>query len=64
MILTLKKVPFMVLGTGIGAVGSGLFLMLDLGTRPALWATFLVICGLGTGFAINLPYTVAQAVLT
>lgn len=54
----------MVIGTAIGTVGSGLFLMLDLDTKTVLWAVFLVICGLGTGFAINLPYTVAQAVLT
>lgn len=54
----------MVIGAAIGTVGSGLFLMLDLNTKVALWAVFLVICGLGTGFAINLPYTVAQAVLT
>lgn len=53
----------MIIGTAIGIVGSGLFLMLDLETSKALWATFLVICGLGTGFAINLPYTVVQAIL-
>lgn len=54
----------MIIGSAVGTIGSGLFLMLDLHTTKALWAVFLVICGLGTGFAINLPYTVAQAALT
>jgi hypothetical protein len=54
----------MIVGTAISMVGSGLYLMLDLDTSRALWATFLVVCGLGTGFAINMPYTVVQAVLT
>lgn len=54
----------MIIGTAIGMIGSGLFLMLDLHTSTALWAVFLVVCGIGTGFAINLPYTIAQAVLT
>ncbi|RYP77943.1 hypothetical protein DL771_000802 [Monosporascus sp. 5C6A] len=57
-------VPFMIVGTTIGMVGSGLFLMLDLETSTALWAVFLVVCGIGTGFAINLPYTIVQAILT
>lgn len=53
----------MIIGTVIGMTGSGLFLMLDLNTSTALWAVFLVVCGIGTGFAINLPYTIAQVVL-
>lgn len=56
--------PFMIIGTAIGMVGSGLILMLDLHTSTTLWAVFLVVYGIGTGFAINLPYTIAQAVLT
>lgn len=53
----------MILGTAVALVGSGLFLMLDLQTSTALWAVFLVVCGIGTGFAINLPYTIVQVVL-
>ncbi|KAI1312742.1 efflux pump antibiotic resistance protein [Xylaria venustula] len=56
-------VPFMILGTAFALVGSGLFLMLDLQTSTALWAIFLVVCGVGTGFSINLPYTIVQVVL-
>lgn len=54
----------MIIGTAVGMVGSGLFLMLNLHTSTTFWAVFLVVCGTGTGFAINLPYTIAQAVLT
>ncbi|KAK9416944.1 putative Major facilitator superfamily (MFS) profile domain-containing protein [Seiridium unicorne] len=57
-------VPFMTIGTAIGLLGSGLFLELDIDTPRAVWAVILVVCGLGTGFAINLPYTVVQAILT
>ncbi|ETS73853.1 hypothetical protein PFICI_14799 [Pestalotiopsis fici W106-1] len=56
--------PFIIVGTCIGIVGSGLFLYLDLGTSTALWAVFLVVCGVGVGLAINLPYTIVQAILT
>lgn len=54
----------MVVGTAIGMTGCGLFLLLDVETSTALWAVFLVVCGVGTGIAINLPYTVVQAILT
>ncbi|RYP80357.1 hypothetical protein DL769_002506 [Monosporascus sp. CRB-8-3] len=57
-------VPFMIVGTVIGTVGSALFLMLNLDTSTALWAVFLVVYGTSTGFAINLQYTVVQAILT
>ncbi|XDG01573.1 hypothetical protein ABKA04_001188 [Annulohypoxylon sp. FPYF3050] len=55
--------PFIMIGTSIGVLGSGLFLMLDLETSTAEWAVFLVVCGVGTGIAINLPYTIFQAIL-
>lgn len=53
----------MIIGTAIAVVGSGLLLLFGLETTAAQWASFLVICGLGTGFSINLPYTIIQAVL-
>ncbi|KAI1815752.1 major facilitator superfamily domain-containing protein [Poronia punctata] len=56
--------PFMIVGTAIGLTGCGLFLLLGLETSRASWAVFLVICGVGTGISINLPYTLVQAVLT
>lgn len=56
--------PFMIIGTLVGTIGCGLFLMLDLSTSTTLWAVFLVVCGIGTGLSINLPYTIAQVILT
>lgn len=48
----------------ISIVGSALITTLEVGTATEIWATFLVICGIGTGMAINLPYTAVQAVLS
>lgn len=64
LLLRYRQVPLMIIGTMIAMVGSGLFLLLDLQTSTALWAVFLVICGIGTGLVINLAYTIVQAVLT
>ncbi|KAF3001067.1 hypothetical protein E8E14_000043 [Neopestalotiopsis sp. 37M] len=41
---------------GVGASGY-------IGTSTISWAVFLVVCGIGTGLAINLPYTIVQAIL-
>ncbi|KUJ10943.1 MFS general substrate transporter [Mollisia scopiformis] len=56
--------PYMVVGTAISAVGSGLLTMLKVDTPTWEWALFMVICGIGTGLAINLPYTAVQVVLS
>lgn len=61
--LKVQQVPFIVIGTVIGIIGSGLFLLLDLNTSTALWAVYLVVCGVGTGLAINLVYAMVQTVL-
>ena len=37
--------------------------MLDVETTHAAWAGYFVICGIGTGIAINLPYTAVSTVL-
>lgn len=37
--------------------------MLDVHTSHVQWATYFVTCGVGTGFAINLPYTAVSTVL-
>ncbi|KAF2682030.1 MFS general substrate transporter [Lentithecium fluviatile CBS 122367] len=56
-------VPYMIVGTAISIVGSGLIMTLQVATCTAKWAGFLVVCGLGTGMAINQPYTAVQAVV-
>ncbi|KAF1914749.1 permease of the major facilitator superfamily [Ampelomyces quisqualis] len=55
--------PFITAGTALGVVGSGLITQLNASTPHFLWATYFVICGIGTGSAINLPYTAVSAVL-
>jgi ribosomal protein S5 len=44
-------------------IGSGLIVLLDLTTSHATWAAYFVLCGIGTGIAMNLPYTAVSVVL-
>lgn len=57
------QVPFMVAGSIVGIVGSGLLTQIALGTPTVQWAAYLVITGIGIGLGINLPFTALQAVL-
>lgn len=56
-------VPYMIGGTALSVVGSGLLTTLGVDTSTALWASFSVICGVGIGLGINVPYTAVQVVL-
>ncbi|KAF2678928.1 MFS general substrate transporter, partial [Lentithecium fluviatile CBS 122367] len=55
--------PFIIGGTALSVVGSGLITLLDVDTFHAEWIAYFIICGIGTGMAINLPYTAVSAVL-
>ncbi|KAF2827813.1 MFS multidrug transporter-like protein [Ophiobolus disseminans] len=55
--------PFIIVGTALSVVGSGLIISLNLSATHVAWASYFVICGLGTGIAINLPYTAVSTVL-
>ena len=44
-------------------VGSGLITMLNRHTPHGAWAAYFIVCGVGTGGAINLPYTSVSVVL-
>ncbi|KAH8649754.1 major facilitator superfamily domain-containing protein [Tricladium varicosporioides] len=57
-------VPFMIGGTAISIVGYGLLTTLSVGTATKIWATYLVINGIGMGSGMNVPYTALQAVLS
>lgn len=56
-------VPFMIGGACIAALGSGLLTHIALGTPTVEWAAYLVVCGLGIGLGLNLPYTALHVVL-
>ncbi|KAH7081063.1 major facilitator superfamily domain-containing protein [Paraphoma chrysanthemicola] len=49
--------PFIIGGTAFNMVGSGLITLLDFETSHAARAAYFVLCGIGTGCTINLPYT-------
>lgn len=44
-------------------IGSALITQLDIDTTHVVWALYFILCGVGTGCAINLPYTAVSAVL-
>ncbi|KAK4161122.1 major facilitator superfamily domain-containing protein [Cladorrhinum sp. PSN259] len=56
-------VPFMVVGLAIACVGSGLMTTISISTPTVQWAAYLVICGIGSGMAQQLPYIAVQAAL-
>lgn len=53
----------MVLGQIICMVGSGLLTRLGINTSTAVWASFLVVAGIGIGMGMQVPYTAVQVVL-
>lgn len=53
----------MIVGVIITSTGAGLLTTIGVSTPTVLWATFMVINGLGIGMAQQLPYTALQAVL-
>ena len=53
----------MVLGQVISIIGTACLTKLEVGTSTALWATFLVIAGVGHGLGLQMPFTAIQVVL-
>ena len=51
------------MGAIICIIGTALLSRIDLGTRTAIWATYLVITGWGLGMGLQLPFTALQVVL-
>ncbi|KAL2815031.1 efflux pump antibiotic resistance protein [Aspergillus cavernicola] len=56
-------VPFMVLGQAVSIIGAVFLTRLQVGTSTVLWATYLVIAGLGHGMGLQMPFTAVQVVL-
>ena len=55
--------PVMVVGTIIAAIGSGTLTLLDPDTATAFSTVWMIIWGIGSGLAANLPFTALQAAL-
>jgi hypothetical protein len=55
--------PCIIAGTAISVIGSGLITTLSSMTAHAEWIAYFLICGFGTGCAINLPYTAVCTIL-
>ena len=53
----------MIVGTAVSIIGSALLITLDADTSTIKWAAYMVVVGIGTGSAVNLPYTALQVAL-
>ena len=45
------------------SIGAGLLTTLRVDTSTALWATYMVLTGLGLGLGVNVPHIAIQAVM-
>lgn len=53
----------MIVGQLVAIVGTVFLARLNVDTRTVLWATYLVITGIGTGMGLQMPFTGVQVVL-
>lgn len=53
----------MIIGQLVAIVGTVLLARLNVDTRTVLWATYLVITGIGTGMGLQMPFTGVNLVL-
>lgn len=53
----------MVIGQFIAIAGTALLTRLSVETPTAVWATYLVITGIGLGMGLQMPFTAVQVVL-
>ncbi|KAF1998136.1 MFS general substrate transporter [Amniculicola lignicola CBS 123094] len=58
-----QYMPVILVAQIICVVGCGLLTTLTIHTRTALWATYMVITGLGIGLGVNVPHIAIQAVM-
>lgn len=58
-----RQVPYMILGSIICIIGSGLITQIGIDTPTVAWASFLVVAGIGIGMGMQQPYTAVQVVL-
>ncbi|KAJ5213313.1 hypothetical protein N7449_000482 [Penicillium cf. viridicatum] len=55
--------PYMLLGTGLMSIATGLFSTFSLNTPHQHWIPFQVLQGLGVGMTLSMPYVATQTVL-
>ncbi|KGO51157.1 Major facilitator superfamily domain, general substrate transporter [Penicillium expansum] len=55
--------PYMLLGTGLMSIATGLFSTFSLTTPHEHWIPFQVLHGLGVGMTLSMPYVATQTVL-
>ncbi|KAJ9483491.1 hypothetical protein VN97_g9911 [Penicillium thymicola] len=55
--------PYMLLGTGLMSIATGLFSTFSLTTAHQHWIPFQVLQGLGVGMTLSMPYVATQTVL-
>lgn len=55
--------PFLIIGPALGAVGSGLLMLLDEHSGSGYWIGFQILLGIGVGFCLTIPLMLSQVVV-
>ncbi|KAI9871644.1 MAG: hypothetical protein M1830_002659 [Pleopsidium flavum] len=55
-------VPFLIVGSAIATIGSGLIFTLDIGSSSAQWIGYQALAGIGIGLCFQTPIMAAQAI--
>ena len=54
-------VPWLLAGSCLATIGTGLIYMLDIGTPSSKWIGYQALAGIGLGFAFQVPMIANQA---
>lgn len=57
------QVPYMIIGQLVAIIGNVFLTRITVNTRTPLWATYLVVTGIGTGMGLQMPFTGVQLIL-
>lgn len=56
-----RPLPFLLLGAGLTAIGSGLLYTLDIDSSAGVWVGYQILAGVGVGWCFQVPIVTAQA---
>jgi hypothetical protein len=58
-----EQMPVILFAQLLCGIGSGFLTTINTGTRTVVWATYMVLTGLGIGLGVNVPHIAIQAVM-
>ncbi|KAL7274281.1 hypothetical protein RUND412_002827 [Rhizina undulata] len=57
-------VPFLIAGSVVFTIGCGMLYTIAIDSPPKIWIGYQLLCGLGSGFGVQIPFTAVQTVLS